>query len=222
MRRNLLIGLCAVSLAATAACGGADNTNTANANMNANMANANMTSSAGSEAMNTPDNSEISRAEENGVVTETRTFKSGNVQKVVVTTRGGKRTARVYARSGEIRDLPEGKVESALTATGDAISSAAGFVADKAGDVGRPVYEGGKTVVEKTAEGAKTGAEKTAAGAKKVGGAVADKSADIGRGVADTAGDVGSATVNGAKKVGRKTASGAKKVGGAIKDAIKN
>jgi hypothetical protein len=145
--------------------------------------------------------SEVTRTEENGVVTQTRTFKSGRVEKVVVTTRDGKRTARVYARdTGEIRALPEDKIDTALTATGDAIASAAGFVADKAGDVGHA-----------TVEGAKTAGEKTAEGAKAVGGAAAEG-----------AKTVGNKTVEGAKAVGDKTAEGAKKVGSAVKNAVKH
>jgi hypothetical protein len=135
------------------------------------------------------------------VTTETRTFKTGRVEKVVVTTRDGRRTARVYSRdTGEMRDLPEDKVDMALSATGDAIAGAAGFVADKAEDVGRPAVEGAKTAAEKTAEGAKTAGEKTAEGAKTV----------------------GSKTAEGAKTVGNKTVEGAKKVGGAVTNAIKH
>jgi hypothetical protein len=181
VRRSLLIGSCALALAALTACGGGANTNATNANA-ANTSNLNATSSTNTTTMSMKtDTSEISRTEENGVTTETRTFKSGRVEKVVVTTQGGKRTARVYARdTGEIRALPEDKVDMALSATGDAIAGAAGFVADKAEDVGRPAVEGAKAVGEKTAEGAKTAGSKTAEGAKTV----ADK------------------TVEGAKKVG--------------------
>ena len=58
------------------------------------------------------DDSEIVTAEEGGVRTETRTFRNNSrVQKVVVTTRNGKRTARVTSRSGEERELPENRVE---------------------------------------------------------------------------------------------------------------
>jgi hypothetical protein len=203
VKKSLLIGSCALALAALTACGGSDNANSTNANANMNAANtssANTTSST-TTTTNTSDTSEITRTEENGVETQTRTFKSGRVEKVVVTTREGKRTARVYARdTGEIRSLPEDKIDTALTATGDAIASAAGFVADKAGDVGHATVEGGKTVIDKTAEGAKTVGQKTAEGAKAVGGATAE----------------------GAKTVGDKTVEGAKKVGGAVKNAIKH
>jgi hypothetical protein len=170
----------------------------------------NATSSTGDAT--TTDGSEIARTEENGVVTETRTFKSGRVQKVVVTTRGGKRTARVYARdTGEIRELPEGKVDSALTATGDALASAAGFVADKAGDAGHAVVSGAKAVGGTVADKAGDVGHGAVDTSKKVGGTVADKSADVGRGIVDTAKDAGKAT-----------AKGAKKVGSAVKNAVKN
>jgi hypothetical protein len=167
------------------------------------MANANMTTTAASTPMTTADaaDGEVVTTEEGGVRTQTRTFRNNKrVQRVVVTTdASGKRTARVYTSGGQMRELPEGKVETALTATGDAVADAAGFVGDKAADVGRGV------------------ADK----AEDVGRPVADKAEDIGRGVADKAEDVGRPVVKGAKKVGEKTVDGAKKVGGAIKDAVK-
>lgn len=211
MRRILLTASCALALAVLSACGGGDNANTANmnasnmnaSNMNAaNMNSSNSTSSTGGAAAT--GDSEIARAEENGVVTETRTFKSGRVQKVVVTTRGGKRTARVYARdTGEIRELPESKIDTALTATGDAIAASAGFVADKAEDVGRPVVNGAKAAGGAVADKAEDVGRGAADRSKKVGSVVADKSEDVGRGVADRAADAGKATANGAKKVGK-------------------
>jgi hypothetical protein len=179
----------------------ASNMNASNMNA-ANMNSSNSTSSTGGAAAT--GDSEIARAEENGVVTETRTFKSGRVQKVVVTTRGGKRTARVYARdTGEIRELPESKIDTALTATGDAIAASAGFVADKAEDVGRPVVNGAKAAGGAVADKAEDVGRGAADRSKKVGSVVADKSEDVGRGVADRAADAGKATANGAKKVGK-------------------
>jgi ABC-type Fe3+-hydroxamate transport system substrate-binding protein len=210
VRRLLLTASCALALAALSACG--DNTNSTNSNTsNTNAANSNAVSSTTGGAMTT-DGSEVARAEENGVVTETRTFKGGRVEKVVVTTRGGKRTARVYARdTGEIRELPEGKVDTALTATGDAIAASAGFVADKAEDVGRPVVNGAKAAGGQVADKAEDVGRGAVDRSKKVGGVVADKSEDVGRGVADRA-------VN----AGKATAKGAKKVGGAVTNAIKH
>ncbi|MCU1267591.1 MAG: hypothetical protein JWM21_3909 [Acidobacteria bacterium] len=130
-----------------------------------------------------PDNSEITTTTDaNGVKTETRVFRDNSrVSKVVVTTRNGTRTTRVYARNGEERDAS--KVDNALDATGDAIASAAGFVADKTVEGTKKGVEAGKTAAEKTgeaaekvgdktAEGAKTVAEKTATGAKKAGKAI--------------------------------------------------
>jgi hypothetical protein len=87
-------------LAGLAACGGGDNANTTNANANMNAANTSSANTTGATgAAGATDAGEIARTEENGVVTQTRTFKSGRVEKVVVTTRDGKRTARVYARN---------------------------------------------------------------------------------------------------------------------------
>ncbi len=143
----------------------------------------------------------------NGVTTETRTFSdpNGRVERVVVTTRGGKKTARVYYRDKSVRELPDNEVERALSATGDAIVSAGGKVVDVSKDVGATVAD----KVEDVPSEADDAARATAKGAKKVGAEAADK-----------AEDVGGATVNGAKKVGKATAKGAKKVGGAVKNAV--
>lgn len=217
MQKSFGAGLCALALSILAAgCAGGDNTNSGNANMSNT---SNMTSEAtnmspnstmtGGGMSSTAGDSEISMSEAGGVRTQTRTFRNNRVERVVVTTdASGKRTARVYSR-GEVRELPESKIEQALSATGEAIADSAGFVADKAEDVGRPVADKaedvGGAVVDKS---------------KDVGRVVADKSEDVGRGVADKAEDVGRPVVKGAKKVGGKTVSGAKKVGGAIKDAV--
>lgn len=145
-----------------------------------------------------PDNSEIiTSTDSNGVKTETRVFKDHQrISKVVVTTRNGTRTTRVYSRSGEEKD--GNTVENALDTTGDAIADAAGFVADKTVEGTKKGVEVGKTAAEKTGETATKVGEKTVDGAKTVG----DKTAD------------------GAKKVGSATASGAKKAGKAIKRAV--
>lgn len=155
-----------------------------------------------------PDDSEISTTRESNVTTETRTFRNRNsrIERVVVTTRDGKRTARVYPRTGEARDLPESKVESALSATGNAISDGAGYVADKTKDAASATKEGAGKVINKTGDTAKTVGEKTYEGGKTVVGKTGD--------VAKT---VGKKTGEGAKVVGEKTVEGAKKTGRAIK-----
>jgi hypothetical protein len=223
VRKKLFIGSCALALAALTACAGSDNTNSTNGN-SSNMSNSNAVSSTTTTTMPmVSEDSTVARTEDNGVVTETRTFKSGRLDKVIVTTRGGKRTARVYARdTGEMRDLPEDKVDMALNATGDAIAGAAGFVADKAEDVGRPVVEGSKTAVEKGAEGAKTVGDKTVEGAKTVGSKTAEGARTVGDKTVEGAKTVGDKTAEGAKTVGSKTVEGAKKVGGAVKNVIKH
>jgi hypothetical protein len=133
-----------------------------------------------------PDNSEVmTMIDANGTKTETRVFRNNpRVSRVVVTTtKDGKRTTRVYSRSGEEKVVDS--VGDALEATGDKIADAAGWVADKGEDVigetgdkledvGDKTVEGAKTVGSKTAEGAKTVGSKTAKGAKKVGGAIKD------------------------------------------------
>ena len=178
---NLLIGFAMATLAvATAGCSSTENANVnANANSNANAAVANETIQPG------PDNSDITTSvDANGVRTETRVFHNNpRVAKVVVvTTRDGQRTTRVYAPSGESRDLKE-KAGDALVATGNAIADAAGWVGDKTVDIAGKTKEGAKTVGEKTVEGAKTVGEKTKEGAKTVGEKTAEGAKKAGRAI---------------------------------------
>src|SRR5215212_2988834 len=212
--KRFLCGACALALAALAAgCG--DNSGTSNAgNANSNTAVATNTNAANTNASGpavatrtAPDGSTITTETANGVTTETRTFgePQGRVERVVVTTRDGRKTARVYYRDKTVRELPDNEVERALTATGDAIVGAGGKVVEVSKDAGAAVAD----KVEDVPSEADDAARATAKGAKKVGTVAADK-----------AEDVGGATVNGAKKAGKATAKGAKKVGGALKDAV--
>ena len=145
-----------------------------------------------------PDNSEITTSvDANGTKTETRTFRNNpHISRVVVTTRDGKRTVKVYSRSGEEKVVDT--TENVLEATGDAIAKSAGFVADKAEDVGGEVGDKSKDVGEKAVDTGKKVGEKTVDASKKV----------------------GEKTVEGAKKVGDKTVEGAKKAGSAVKKVI--
>ncbi|MDT5157067.1 MAG: hypothetical protein QOH51_1424 [Acidobacteriota bacterium] len=201
--KKLFAGVCAFVLAALAA-GCADNANTT---VNANLANSNATANTSINVSNTTassstanDNSEIKTETVNGVTTETRTFKDPNsrVERVVVTTRNGKRTARVYYRDKTARELPDNKVEQALGMTADALVSAGGTVVDASKEVGSAVVDE----------------------SKEVGGATVNGTKKVGKEVGNKAEDVGDATVNGAKKAGSATAKGAKKVGSAIKNAV--
>ncbi|HEV7890552.1 MAG TPA: hypothetical protein VGP08_07935 [Pyrinomonadaceae bacterium] len=211
MLKRFLCGACALALAAVAAgCGdNSETTNAGNVNSNAAVAsNVSVTNTSGSTVTRTaPDGSVITTETANGVTTETRTFgdPKGRVERVVVTTRDGRKTARVYYRDKSVRELPDNEVERALTATGDAIVSAGGKVVEVSKDAGAAVAD----KVEDVPSEADDAARATAKGAKKVGTEAADK-----------AEDVGGATVNGAKKAGKATAKGAKKVGGALKDAV--
>ena len=146
-----------------------------------------------------PDNSEIvTTTDSTGTRTETRTFRdNGRVARVVVTTREGRRTVKVYSKTGEERELTQ-EVGDALTATGDKIADAAGWVADNA--------------VDKTKEGINEIGDK----AEDVG----DKAKDVGREVGDKAEDVGDKAASTAKTAGRKTVSGAKKTGSTIKKIV--
>src|ERR1051326_1033787 len=153
MQRLLTLALIAASIAWAAGCSSSDNSNaTAGANTNTNP-----------EAAYTapitapgPDNSQITTTNENGVKTETRTFSNNpRVSKVVVTTRDGNRTVKVYSPSGEEREMKSGP-EKALDATGEAIADSVGFVKDKGGNVVDKTKDTGSTVVDKTKEDRKS------------------------------------------------------------------
>ena len=147
-----------------------------------------------------PDNSEITtRVDANGVKTEERVFRNNpRISKVVVTTKDGTRTVKVYSPNGEDREVKGSESEGILEATGDNVASSAGWVADKSEDVAGEAKDVGTTAGAKTVDAAKTVGEKSVEGAKKVG----DK------------------TVEGAKTVSDKTVSGAKKAGSAVKKIV--
>ncbi|MBA3242495.1 MAG: hypothetical protein H0T60_14800, partial [Acidobacteria bacterium] len=174
------------------------------------------------DARTAPDDSEVRTETVGGVTTETRTFRNANsrVERVVVTKREGKRTARVYYRDKTVRELPDNEVERALDATGDALVSAGGKVVDVSKEIGSEVGDKAEDVGGATINGAKKVGSVAADKAEDVGGATVNGAKKVGSVTADKAEDVGGATVNGAKKVGRATARGAKKVGGAIKDVV--
>lgn len=189
MNRKLLIGAFVLALASFfAGCSTSDQANT----------NANQTTTTTG-----PDNSEIvTTTDSTGTRTETRTFRNNpRVARVVVTTRDGRRTAKVYSKTGEERDVPEA-VGDALTVAGDKIADAAGWVADNA--------------VDKTKEGINEIGDK----AEDVGDKAASTAKTVGREVGDKAEDVGDKTASTAKTVGRKTVSGAKKTGRTIKRVV--
>ena len=169
------------------------NSDTTNANANSETATMSPTTTAG------PDNSEITSTNENGVRTETRTFRDNpRVSKVVVTTRNGGRTVKVYSRTGEERDVSKDGPPDVLHATGDAIADSAGWVKDKSVTVADKTKEGTKTVADKTVDTSKT---------------VADKTVDVSKTVANK-------TVDTSKTVANKTKAGAKKTGRAIRKVI--
>ena len=225
MLNKLFMGVCALTLATLAtACNddaGTANSNLANSNTTVVATNANV-SNATADMRTGPDNSEITYVTVDGVKTETRTFKDPNsrVEKVVVTTRDGKRMARVHYRDKTARDLDESNAERALDATGDALVTAGGKVVDVSKTVGSEVGDKAEDIGGATVDGAKKVGSVVGDKAEDVGGATVNGAKKVGSVVGDKAEDVGGATVNGAKKVGKGAAKGAKKVGGAIKDAV--
>ncbi|MBC7929775.1 MAG: hypothetical protein H7Z38_04325 [Rubrivivax sp.] len=222
MLNKFFAGVCALALVALAtACN--DNAGTANSNLdNSNTAVVATNANAMGAMRLGPDNSEITYVTVDGVKTETRTFKDPNsrIEKVVVTTRDGKRMARVHYRDKTARDLDESNVERALDATGDALVTAGGKVVDVSKTVGSEVGDKAEDIGGATVDGAKKVGSEVGDKAEDVGGATVNGAKKVGSVVGDKAEDVGGATVNGAKKVGKGTAKGAKKVGGAIKDAV--
>lgn len=197
MQQKLTAAIIVLALAAlVAACGDAADNTTTNANMNTAT-----TATVNSNTTVMPTGaSEIRTETASGVTTETRTFKDPNspVEKVVVTTRGGKRTARVHYRDKTVRELPDNAVEGALVSTADKLEDAGGKVVDVSKDIGSEVGDKAEDV-----------GDKTVSGAKKVGAEAADK-----------AEDVGDKAASGAKKAGSATVKGAKKAGSTIKDAV--
>ena len=132
-----------------------------------------------------PDNSEIvTTTDSTGTRTETRTFRDNpRVSRVVVTTRDGRRTVRVYSKTGEEKELTE-EVGDALAVTGDKLADAAGWVAEK---TAAGVNEAGDKLEDV--------GDKTKSGVREVG----DKAEDVG----DKAKTVGRKTAEGAKKTGK-------------------
>ncbi len=163
MKNKILVTVALAALVGGAAGCSSDNTN-ANVNANANEIVATSSTRPG------PDNSEITTSvDANGAKTETRVFHDNpRVSRVVVTTRDGKRTATVYAPSGEAREVNKNEPEDWMEAAGSKIADAAGFVASKTGDVVDATKEGAKTVGDKTADTARTVGSKTAEGTKTV------------------------------------------------------
>jgi gas vesicle protein len=151
-----------------------------------------------------PDNSEITTTTDStGTKTETRVFRDNpRISKVVVTTRDGQRTVRVYSKTGEDRELKT-EVGDVLAATGNALADAAGFVADKSETALDKTKEGAETVADKTKEGAETVADKTEDAAKKVASETKEGAKTVGKEVADKAEDVADKTKKGAKKTGK-------------------
>jgi hypothetical protein len=213
--KKVLIGIMIAALAIlAAACSGATESNMNSA--------ANTNSNPGNTATVTaPDNSEITTATDNsGVKTETRTFKNNpRVSRVVVTTRGGTRTAKVYSPSGEEKEVGTDNPD-VLHATGDAIADSAGWVKDKSLTAAEKTKEGAKTVADKTVDASKTVADKTVDVSKKVADKTVDtsktvynKSKPVVKKVGDKSVDIGTTVVD-------KTKAGAKKTGRTIKKVI--
>ncbi|HEX5706317.1 MAG TPA: hypothetical protein VFX96_03420 [Pyrinomonadaceae bacterium] len=213
-KRTHAASLAALTLSfIVAGCGGDNTTNTLS-NTNTNGTSSQTAANIADGTSTGPDNSIVEITREPDVTIETRTFRDPNsrVERVVVTTRGGQRTARVYYRNEEIRELPVDKVEQALTATSDTLVSFGGEVADKAEDVGSGAADKAEDVAGEVGDKAEDAGD----AAKKGVRVAADKTEDAAGKAKDVGGKVVDKTKDGAKEVGK----GAKKVGGKLKDAV--
>ena len=184
MNKKLLIGLIVSALTAfVVGCSSSDQANT----------NANQTTTQAAA-----DNSEITTTtDSSGTQTQTRVFRDNpRIAKVVVTTRDGRRTTTVYSRTGESKEIND--AGDVLSATGDKIADAAGWVAAKTEPVVNEIGDKAEDVGDK---------------AKSVG-------KEVGKEVGDKAEDVGDKTRSTAKTVANKSADAAKKTGKTIKKVI--
>ena len=184
LKRTILYTAAALALGTSGACGtseqpapqpapaAAPSTNTAPTNTAPAAATATPKDEAG------PDNSQITTVvDADGQSVKERTWQSGPVEKVTVTTSGGTETARIQYRDGTTVETHDkntvahamewtgGEVASAGKATGKAVASGSETAADKTVDAT-------KTAAEKTVDTTKTAASKTAGAAKKVGHAL--------------------------------------------------
>ena len=209
-KMSTTLGILILSLVVAAAAGCSKNQTTAENNTQP---------SAENTTQPGPDNSEITtKVDSTGVKTEERVFHNNpRISRVVVTTRNGNRTAKVYSTTGEEREINDkNDVEQAMSAAGDKVAAAAGFVADKGEDVAGEAKDIGEKAKDKT----ESIGEKTVDKSKEVGAKTVDKSKEVGEKTVEGAKTVGEKTVEGAKTVKNKTVSGTKKVGSAVKKVI--
>lgn len=215
---KFLAGACALTLSAFAV-GCRPDAETSNANLdNANTAAVETATDGAKETRTGPDNTEITSETVDGARVETRVFNDPNsrVERVVVRTHDGKRTARVYYRDNTVRELPESDVEMALEATAATLVNAGGKVVDVSKDIGREIGDKAEDVGSEIGDKAEDVKDQTVKGAKAVGSETADKAEDVGDKTASGAKKVGKATATGVKKAGE----GVKKAGEKVKDVV--
>src|ERR1044071_5584474 len=113
-----------------------------------------------------PDDSEImTTLDASGAKTETRTFRSNSrIAKVVVMTRDNNKTAQAHSVAGDVRDLPQDRVATALEATGDSLADAVGFAISFDGKTKGVVAT--KPDTRRASPSAKAPVQKTTAGTK--------------------------------------------------------
>ena len=136
-----------------------------------------------------PDNSQIvTRVDANGQNVKERTWQSGPIEKVTVTTSDGTETAHIQYRDGTTVETQDkntiahamewtgSEVASAGKTTGKVVASGSEKAADATVDAAKTGAKKAagatETAAEKTVDTTKTAAEKTAHGAKKLGKAL--------------------------------------------------
>lgn len=193
LKRTILSTAAALALGASGACGSSDQPNPQSATPSTNAATNKAAPAAAAAAPKGeagPDNSQITTGvDANGQSVKERTFQSGPVEKVTVTTSGGTETARIQYRDGTtVETQDKNTITHAMEWTGDEVASA------------------GKKTGKAVAGGAQTAAEKTVDATK----AAAEKAGDVTK-------DAAGKTVDATKDAADKAARGAKKVGKTLK-----
>ena len=190
LQRTILYTAAALALGMSGACGSSEQPATPPAPAAAPATNTAATNTAPAPKDEAgPDNSQIvTSVDANGQNVRERTFQSGPVEKVTVTTSDGTETARIKYRDGTtVETHDKNTIAHAMEWTGSEVASAGKTT-------GKVVVSGSETAAEKTVDASKTVAEKTA----------------------DASKTVAKKTVGASKTVAEKTGHAAKKVGKAL------
>jgi ribonuclease E len=190
LNRTILYTAAALALGASGACGSSEKPAPPASTPSSDSAATNTAPATSTPAQKDeagPDNSQImTRVDANGENVKERTWQSGPIEKVTVTTSGGTETARIQYRDGTtVETQDKNTIAHAMEWTGSEVASAGKTT-------GRVVESGSEKAADTTVDAAKTGAKK-AAGTTKT---AAEKTADTTKTAAEK-------TTHGAKKLGK-------------------